>query len=244
MGHLANLLLRAAGASGSGTGGNYADTVNALSPVAYYRLGESSGTTAIDETGNYHGTYVGSPTLGATGLLIGDPDTAVGFDGTDDKMYIASNAVLDNIQTVSFMVNIAAMPTGNAACIISRHDSVASYNGFTFTILNDVLSLGVKDNLNNNIYIKASALSINTTYHIVGIFSNTSGYGFKLYIDGTLVDSDTSSISFTYNTVTLNLAISNDSYWENFNGTIDEVAIFDTALTQQQVTDLYNATGL
>ena len=63
----------------------YADVVNSLNPVAYWRLGESSGTVAVDETGNYNGTYVGSPTLGVDGLLLGDTNTAVSFDGVDQE---------------------------------------------------------------------------------------------------------------------------------------------------------------
>ena len=55
-----------------------------LRSVAYWRLGESSGNVAVDETGNYNGTYVGTPTLGVDGLLVGDADTAVTFDGVND----------------------------------------------------------------------------------------------------------------------------------------------------------------
>jgi len=56
----------------------YADVVQALSPVGYWRLGESSGTTATDSSGNgYDGAYVSGFTLGVTGLLTGDADTAL-----------------------------------------------------------------------------------------------------------------------------------------------------------------------
>jgi hypothetical protein len=56
------------------------DGVLGLSPIAYWRLGEASGTSAADASGNGHtGTYVGSPTLGVAGLLTGDADTAVTF---------------------------------------------------------------------------------------------------------------------------------------------------------------------
>ena len=58
----------------------YRDACLALSPVAYWRLGEASGASAADATGNGHtGTYAGSPTLGVAGLLAGDSDTAATF---------------------------------------------------------------------------------------------------------------------------------------------------------------------
>ncbi len=55
--------------------------VLANNPYAYYRVGESSGTTAADSSGNNRtGSYVGSPTLGVMGA--GGGDTAVGLNGS------------------------------------------------------------------------------------------------------------------------------------------------------------------
>lgn len=66
---------------------SFVDTVTALSPSAWYRLGEASGTTMVDSSGNGHdGTYgqggALAPTLGVTGLVAGDSDTAAAFGGT------------------------------------------------------------------------------------------------------------------------------------------------------------------
>lgn len=61
------------------TAKGYAAVVWADAPVGYWRLGEANGTTAVDEMGNGNGTYVNSPTLGDTGALDGDANTAVTF---------------------------------------------------------------------------------------------------------------------------------------------------------------------
>jgi hypothetical protein len=62
----------------------YRDAVLAKNPVAYWRLGEAAGPTAVDETGNgYDGTYFGAPTYGQPGAIQGDPNTAVQFNGAD-----------------------------------------------------------------------------------------------------------------------------------------------------------------
>src|SRR6266508_4078199 len=51
----------------------YRTQVLADEPLAYWRLGESSGTSAADASGNANtGTYAGSPALGATGALDGN----------------------------------------------------------------------------------------------------------------------------------------------------------------------------
>lgn len=70
----------------------YESEVLADNPLIYWRLGEPSGTTAADLSGNGNdGTYNGAVTLGTTGLLTGDVDTAVTFDGTADDQYVKSN---------------------------------------------------------------------------------------------------------------------------------------------------------
>ncbi len=62
----------------------YRDAVLAKGPVAYWRLGEAAGMTAVDETGNgYDGTYKFNPNLGQPGAINGDPNTAVQFTGTN-----------------------------------------------------------------------------------------------------------------------------------------------------------------
>src|SRR5215831_14920886 len=62
----------------------YSSAVLADHPVAYYRLGETSGTTAVDSSGNgSNGTYVGGVALGQPGALLpGDTDPAAGFNGS------------------------------------------------------------------------------------------------------------------------------------------------------------------
>ena len=60
----------------------YASAVSNDMPRSYWRFGQSSGAL-IDEQGISNGVAVGSPQLGATGLLTGDPNAAVSFNGTN-----------------------------------------------------------------------------------------------------------------------------------------------------------------
>jgi YD repeat-containing protein len=71
-------------------------------PVAYWRLGETSGTNADDETANNNdGTYANSPTLDQAGAITGDPDGSVDFDGTDDSISVAGSSSLDGLNAIS-----------------------------------------------------------------------------------------------------------------------------------------------
>ena len=74
-----------AGSEIPGDGGpRYADLVLASSPVAYYRLAESGGTTAVDASGNDNaGAYdadLGTIQYARPGALTTDANTAVRFD--------------------------------------------------------------------------------------------------------------------------------------------------------------------
>jgi hypothetical protein len=62
---------------------SYATTILADNPVAYYRLDETTGTTAHDQTSNhYDATLSGGFTLSQPGALSNDSDTAIAFAST------------------------------------------------------------------------------------------------------------------------------------------------------------------
>jgi hypothetical protein len=69
--------------------GSYREVVLAARPVAYWRLGEKSGTTAHDASGHQHdGRYVNRPRLGLPGAISGDRDTSIGLDGAEARSYV------------------------------------------------------------------------------------------------------------------------------------------------------------
>ena len=70
----------------------YTTEVLADSPYLYWKLDETSGTTATDSSGNSRsGTYTNSPTLNQTALI--NEGKSVDFDGTNDycKYTLPSN---------------------------------------------------------------------------------------------------------------------------------------------------------
>jgi hypothetical protein len=71
------------------------------SPLGYWRLGESSGSTALEGTHGYHGTYFNSPTLAQTGALNLDGDTSVTFNGTNNRVVVPYAAGLPSPATTT-----------------------------------------------------------------------------------------------------------------------------------------------
>ena len=90
---------------------NYFTYNVSLSPLAYWRLGEPSGTLADDAVGANDGTYVNAPSLATAGLLGGVPDTAVTFDGSTN--YVSTAMDLSAIGTGDFCVSLLYQPIAN-----------------------------------------------------------------------------------------------------------------------------------
>jgi hypothetical protein len=74
--------LGAVSSQGAALPSAYQEKVLAKKPVGYWRLGETTGTTAWDASKNGHnGVYVGKPALREPGAVHRDMDTAVKLDG-------------------------------------------------------------------------------------------------------------------------------------------------------------------
>src|ERR671933_1638258 len=78
------------------TSSAYGNAVRSTSGlVSYWRLGESSGTSACDSYGSNAGSYQGGFALGRAGALAGDPDTAALFDGANGFVSVPHDGSLD-----------------------------------------------------------------------------------------------------------------------------------------------------
>jgi BNR repeat-containing family member/PKD domain/Concanavalin A-like lectin/glucanases superfamily len=65
----------------------YRDAVVATGPLAgYWRLGEQKGNLAANDARTYLGTYLGHYKLAQPGVLAGDTNTSVSFDGVGSEM--------------------------------------------------------------------------------------------------------------------------------------------------------------
>lgn len=95
----------------------YKNKVLELNALAYFRFGETSGVTAIEEIEGSNGVYINAPTLGVTGLLYNDLDTAVQFDtNLSQKIDVSAIVPLLKAQTdftVSFIFSTSRVAVNN-----------------------------------------------------------------------------------------------------------------------------------
>jgi parallel beta-helix repeat protein len=100
-------------------------------------------------------------------------------------------------------------------------------------------NVNVRVSNGTSITSSGGAVSLNTWSHVVGVFNGTST---AIYVDGSLKDSD--SFSGTLNTVTYPVKIGRDQGdYYHWNGTIDDVLIFNRSLSAEEINASYNASN-
>ncbi len=202
--------------------------------VGYWRVGESSGTVACDSTANHdNGTYLGSVTLGTPGAISGDPDTAVTLDGSSGQVSVPSASSLnvgDNF-TIEAWVKRGASKTESNEVIASKQE------GSWALMFNEADQLTLRRSTYGNIATANVATTDTTSWHYVVATKN--GSSVHLYLDGTDVTGTVANQTLTNNT--LPLAIGQSSSTSYLKGSVDEVALYNTALTPTQITQHYEA---
>lgn len=224
----------------------FRDAVLALSPLVYARCGEASGTTMVDTSGNSHsGTWNGSPTFGATGLVTGDSDTAVSLNGSSQYAEVAAGSWA-NVSHFTVMAIIKTSATGgsNGQAIVDRH-KFSTGNGFQFRLeSNGKLSLYL---INNNSVLGSFAQSStalnNGTKHLV--FGVCDGTNLRLNVDGSSAASVANTNGQPVTTADgLRFGANRASgpsdliVTPTFSGTLDECAYFGTPLTNTDMASL------
>jgi RHS repeat-associated protein len=212
--------------------------VLADSPVAYWRLGEAFGSaTAADASGSSNaGTYTNAPTLGAGGGLSGDLDTAVRFDGVGSFVDVPDATSLKPAS--AFSLEAWVKTTASNGVIVDKPYTAGSQVSYSLSVASGKAQ--VKAQLTGGTYTAVSTSSVNDGqwHHLVGTFASSS---LKIYVDGSLQATTTTSGSLQYSTQKLQIGRFDATGGTYLNGTLDEVAVYSTALSSTRVTAHHDA---
>ncbi len=213
----------------------YADVVLADSPRAYWRLGEASGTSAADSSGNAQtGAYQNTPTLGVTGALINDANTAVRFKRAEvEHVSIPDSNILDlgNILTMEVWLKRAAH-SGVLEYILYKGANVYALR------INASGAIGIAKETVGTICLSTIEITDTNWHHVVG---TKNGSAVKIWIDGLDRTGTVSDQTLENNTAALVIANHTGTTGRALDGTLDEVAVYATALSQARVEAHYNA---
>jgi len=232
-------------------------------PVAYWRLGESSGSTAFDYYGGHDATYFAAA-LGQPGYSVLDPDTAVSFNGENSYAgNINGDPATGGINFQGF-VNFTVEAWANAPVGLAEESTlIAKGTGQIGTTASEQFALDVASNPStgnaafrfftrgggNSLYQAFADIGPDGSWHhIVGVYDqlNTLGLGVKLHIfvDGELRGSAAtrpSGLRASVASVSIgSKRKGNDpAYDGTFNGTLDEVAAYSYALSLAKISNHY-----
>jgi hypothetical protein len=211
----------------------YSKAVMADNPSAYWRLDESSGTNMIDYAGELDGGYSGAFALGAPGITS---DTALSLTGGLGAVPYSS--VLNPAS--AFTVEFWARPTAAATYvpISSQLRSGASRFGYILYSLNGGSGWTVQLGNASGVTVAfngATPIVAGNWYHVALTYdggNNAVLYTFG-YVDGTSANAGGGNFipnpSAPFQIGQRNLGAF------PFNGSMDEVAFYNYALTQTQL---------
>ena len=240
----------------------YVNMVMADNPAAYWRFGESSGTTARDQVGpgpngrnplQYQkvGVGAGRYSLGAPGALAGDPDTSV-------QLNRGGGGFFPDSYGRAYAPTTTGLPTGNSALTFEAwifseingvgvgFPNVVSYGnttnnqsaGLQFRNLSNQPQVGFFFFTND--YFWNTPDLTGAWQHLVVTYTGAGGQQIEFYLNG--VSQGAQTVIGTPDVQPGNLQIGQffpftQNAWQ---GRIDEVAIYGSALSADRVLAHYN----
>jgi PKD repeat protein len=218
---------------------SYRSLVLADGPVSYWRLGDAPGTTAADSAGSNTGSARGGVIFGAPGALIGDPDASMGFDGTSGYVSVANSANLNLTGDLTVEAWVQPGPLSGTTRAVVHKGGTGGYPSYQYRI-----GLTSSNFWRGTVYVGSNNLtvtspSIASTLGWTHLVMTRSASTLKLYLNGVAVA--TTTVTGTLNTSTGILAIGRTGAVsvDYFKGSIDEVAVYPTALPAAAIAEHY-----
>jgi hypothetical protein len=208
--------------------------------VGYWSFDSSTinGTTVKDMSGQKHnGTMVGSPTS-VPGIL----NQALNFNGSTSYTDLGSSPSLISAgtRTVAFWIK----PTTDSGYLYTQFDGAGTNYGGKNLVFNGS-NIQLSWQAAGLTVVSASTVPLNQWTHVVGVFNANGNVG-SIYLNGVLSNSGSIGAEWTSNPNDLRVcgrwATPNTGSAVMCTGTIDEVRIYNRALTAGQVAALYNDT--
>ncbi len=198
--------------------------------VAAYSFSEGSGTSVGDASGNNN---VGMVTGGAAWTTQGHFGSAISFDGVDDLIAIADSATLDltNGMTLEAWVNPTGL-SGWRTVVMKEINAGLAYALYANDNAPDPAAYVHLANQSVSNHVGGtSQLPLNTWSHVAATFDGTT---VRVFVNGVEVGNAPASGSLVHSSNSLRIG-GNAVWGEYFAGVIDEVRIYNRALTATDI---------
>lgn len=204
--------------------------------AGYWKLDDGSGTSATDASTNGNtGTLTNGPTW-TTGQIGG----AVSFNGANNVLI--GTATTYKFTTEDFTVSAWAK---TSVGYVSQGSSVNAIIGRGFTTTNGSYGLFINNankptfNIEGNSVVGNMTIHDGQWHHLVGV---RTGSVSQLWVDGVLAGTGAAT-NLTSSTANLGIGADDSGGIRFFTGTIDEVRIYNRALSAEEIAKLYKSTA-
>jgi Concanavalin A-like lectin/glucanases superfamily len=213
------------------TGAGYRGAVLASAPAAYWRLGESGGTAAADDSGQARaGTYLNGVALGQSGALGTDTNTAASFDGANDAV-----AVPNLNLTGPFTLELWLYLRGPGSTGATDYSTLLGYD-YTHRILWNSGTRQLLAQFDGNFWSMTTVFP-NAWHHIAYTFDGSTE---RFYVDGQPAGSHATTRP-TWNAPFRLGDYDGSNYL--LNGKLDDVAVYGRALPASELQSHVTAAG-
>jgi hypothetical protein len=193
--------------------------------VAAYSFNEGSGLTVRDSSGRGNtGSILGSAAWTATGRNGG----ALLFDGVNDRVDVPDSSSLDLAQGMTLEAWVRPASLGGYRTALIKE---------TLTYLSYALYAGTTNSnrpaveANRGELFGTSAAPLSTWTHIAGTYDGTT---LRMYVNGTQVSTKATTQLMPNSANPLYIG-GNAGWGEYFNGTIDDVRVYNRALSATEI---------
>jgi hypothetical protein len=209
-----------------------------------WNMDEGAGTMAYDSSDNSNdGTLTGGPVWTADSSPLAGGGGSLKFDGVDDYVSVDNDASLKPTSAIAISAWIKCdNPSSGTFRYIIDQDS-PNYSGKGYSLYFST---------NNSLYFTTRSTAANVS-SILGtvdgnwhfLVATWDGTNQKVYLNGVLKDTDprTSNIEYRTDNYPFTVGTKSQSSDFYFNGSIDEVRIYNRAVSAEEVRYHYNKGG-
>ena len=210
----------------------YATILQAQTPVAHYNFsGNAKDISAFANHAAANGTMLSADRFGWS-------NSALGFDGEQGGLTAPNGAHLNSATaSVAFWINVTDIPGQGEVYIVTHGGwqerykvSLPDHGKLIWTTNSTVDGISDMDAGDGN------ELQEGVWTHVVFVHDGTKD---KIYMNGMLVNEKDVTGDLNNSTNPLGIGYNTIDVGNYFNGFIDEVMIFDVALTEMEIADLY-----
>ncbi len=218
----------------------YAQTVMSDSPLSYWRFGESNGTVANDSAGTTNGTYLAGFTLGATGAIANDTNTAVLFDGMSGYASMGASFNFGGTSSMTIELWIKPAPADSSYRRIISKETIDGNGREGYLIGYEGANNLSFERFQSGAETAIGGVITPTVSSFVG--ATFDGTTMIIYVNGAVVQSSAAPQAIaTFNDAFNVATYSTEMTADCFQGTVDEVAVYNHALASQRIQAHYRA---